>query len=468
MKGYIYKVPDEFYFRIHHVRPRFKIDPQGILFFVASQIKEVGKLPTIDFNKNLDKKIRLYPGNLDLKEKTIKNWRTEISSLFGFIQSNNGFSFPSFNALELASNGDIVQSFKRFLFTFQYPGAHTKPNYVAEQITRNIKFKPAKYLLSVLDFAEKYEKRRISISKEEACHCIFNDLRVTSNLESPKETWLRIKTNREIGYTYDSTGDVIRYAGDIIDYMELANLLETHDNKSWFINRNENFSVLKFLNSNLWFKGYDFFYGKNFSLEEIQSKTQDWFSFVNNQFSDNNFETNISSLLGNRKEIIDIPGILQDKINQASFANRKEIGDIGEALTIHYEKQKLQQEGAGQFAHLVMKIPTPLAVGYDIQSMENNGKKKYIEVKTTISTRPMNFSEIHMTANEWSTADTLGANYYVYRIMITKTSTKLYIINNPVDLYRDKKIRMIPSGDGANIYFDLKTAGFFQELNLYE
>ena len=28
----MYKVPDEYYFRIHHVRPRFKDDVENVLF----------------------------------------------------------------------------------------------------------------------------------------------------------------------------------------------------------------------------------------------------------------------------------------------------------------------------------------------------------------------------------------------------------------------------------------------------
>lgn len=63
------------------------------------------------------------------------------------------------------------------------------------------------------------------MTKFEICHCVFNDLRCTRDNQDVSIVWNRIKENRKKGITYDQTGDVIRYAGDIIDYMEIANLL---------------------------------------------------------------------------------------------------------------------------------------------------------------------------------------------------------------------------------------------------
>ena len=88
-----------------------------------------------------------------------------------------------------------------------------------------IKFKPAQYILRLLRYACKAEGVNVGVTKFEICHCVFNDLRCTRDNQDVSIVWNRIKENRKKGITYDQTGDVIRYAGDIIDYMEIANLL---------------------------------------------------------------------------------------------------------------------------------------------------------------------------------------------------------------------------------------------------
>lgn len=75
----MYKVPDEFYFRIHHVRPRFKSDIENVLLFVATEISKISEQPEKDFANELNNAIRHYPGNGIREIKTINNWRTEIS-----------------------------------------------------------------------------------------------------------------------------------------------------------------------------------------------------------------------------------------------------------------------------------------------------------------------------------------------------------------------------------------------------
>lgn len=80
----MYEVPKEFYFRIHHVRPRFKGDIESVLIYMATEIAKIPEMPKRDFAKVLNEAIIRYPGNRIRTPKTINNWRTEISSLFGF------------------------------------------------------------------------------------------------------------------------------------------------------------------------------------------------------------------------------------------------------------------------------------------------------------------------------------------------------------------------------------------------
>ena len=241
-----YKIPDEYYFRIHHVRPRFKSDIENVLIYVAEELAKVGEKPVDEFVQAVNAALYRYPGNAHRELKTINNWRTEISALFGFIEHTENTDKPGRRALELAQNQDLVESFKIFLYNFQYPGAHIKPKNVLEQIEEGVHFKPAQYILQVLRCANSNGGNSIGITKFEACHCIFNDLRVTRDNEGAEVTWERIKENRKNRVEYDQTGDVIRYAGDIIDYMEIANLLKTYDSRMYYLNTLEEVTIIKF------------------------------------------------------------------------------------------------------------------------------------------------------------------------------------------------------------------------------
>ena len=159
----MYQVPNKYYFRIHHVRSRFKGNCENVLQYMASIISELDEMKEEEFAKTINESIKLFPGNYNLTTKSVNNWRTEISALFGFFISENGKSRPGNRAKELAENGDLVGTFKYFLYNFQYPGAHIKPHKVGEQIEAGIKFKPAQYLLKLLRFAERIEVNGISI-----------------------------------------------------------------------------------------------------------------------------------------------------------------------------------------------------------------------------------------------------------------------------------------------------------------
>ena len=96
---------------------------------------------------------------------------------------------------------------------------------------------------------------------------------------------------------------------------------------------------------------------------------------------------------------------------------------------------------------------TALAVGYDVQSVELDARKRYIEVKTTISNKPINFFTFHLTPNEWDTASTLSDRYFVYRLMISKNSLTIYVLQDPVHMYKKNQISLTIR-DGAEITFN--------------
>lgn len=391
---------------------------------------------------------------------------------------------PGRRANELAANQDLVECFKIFLYNFQYPGAHIKPRNVLEQIKNGIHFKPAQYILKLLKYANKEGGNAIGLTKFEVCHCVFNDLRVTRDNEDVEKTWERIINNRKDKVEYDQTGDVIRYAGDIIDYMEIANLLKTYDSHTYYLNTLEEEAIIKFIESSEWFSEYDAMIEScSGTMEKVKDCINGWFSYVNRDIQDTDFSTDILSYIasdaeelkqlrdstttdsiGGVADLIERDNILEKRI-AAYYDNltTKDIGDIGESLVHGHECMRIKLGGRDDLIHLIKRIPTQFAVGYDISSVELDERKRYIEVKTTISSKPLHFNRVHLTKNEWNTASSTSDRYYVYRLMLSKNERKLFLLQDPVRLYKQDLINMIPS-DGAEITFDPTKVGVFEEL----
>src|SRR5690606_18172641 len=58
-----------------------------------------------------------------------------------------------------------------------------------------------------------------------------------------------------------SSGDIKRYAGDILDYMVLANLLQDKGTGYYYYLNDENKEAINYhLQHDVWFDGYDRFY----------------------------------------------------------------------------------------------------------------------------------------------------------------------------------------------------------------
>ena len=60
----MYKVPNEYFMRLHHPRPRFKSKIEDVLLFMAEEICSIGTLPNNEFKERLNQAIRFFPGNL--------------------------------------------------------------------------------------------------------------------------------------------------------------------------------------------------------------------------------------------------------------------------------------------------------------------------------------------------------------------------------------------------------------------
>ncbi|WP_442598620.1 protein NO VEIN domain-containing protein [Neobacillus sp. D3-1R] len=466
----LYSVPSQYFFRLHHPRPRFKNDIENVLIYFATEITAIGRKPIRDFVLDLDFAIKKYPGNLTKSQKTINNWRTEIDALFCFIELEGRFLKPSHRAIELANNQDLVKFFKLFCYHFQYPGGFLKQHVNLEYLRNGINFRPCSYILKMLSEVEEHEGVRAGISKSEATHCIFNDLRVTRDGRPEKDTWKLIKENRDNGMEYDWTGDVIRYAGDILDYMVQANLLVRHASHKYYINRVESIAIRRFINpTNDLFNYYDEISDvSTLTLREVKELDAEWVTYFNTQRDEGFFDTDILALVAESasqyrelKSLIDLDRV----IAEGGLSTTGSIGSIGESLILNHEKKRIVQEGRPDLEHLIKLIPTQYAIGYDINSREIDETHRNIEVKTTSSATPLSFMRFHLTPNEWSAAESNKERYYVYRLMVTKGAVKLITIQDPVGNYKLGNLSATPR-NGMDIIFDPNRCGKEETLKI--
>ncbi|OGI34304.1 MAG: hypothetical protein A2259_05100 [Candidatus Moranbacteria bacterium RIFOXYA2_FULL_43_15] len=468
----MYKVPDEYYCRLHHVRPRFKNDVESVLLYMATEISRIEPANKDNFNKTLNQVIKLYPGNASKTEKTINNWRTEISSLFGLIECEGDIIKPGRMALLLSENQDLIEFFRYFLFYFQYPGGHLKPQETAELIKKGIRFKPAKYLVQVFFEGQKIAgDKKFGITKAEATHCIFNDLRVTRDSRSPKETVEFILKNREAKTEYDQGGDITRYAGDIMDYMELADLVTLRPNYQYYLNNAHLETLHAFVNNVEYFQPYEEMYGKiRLSASDVAKSQDAWFAYVNEQLDSSIFEADVASIIGEMGEkagmekqsgfILELLKKIQKNTQREEKVKTKEIGDVGESMVIEHEKTRLTNLGRQDILHMIQKIPEKFAVGYDITSFDGiNDLRRLIEVKTSISRGKLSSTNFHMTPSEWSAANSHRSIYFIYRLMISSQAVSLFLIQDPVGKYKADSLGMVIR-DGADVKYSANSGNW--------
>ena len=471
----VYEIPEEFYYRLHHPRPRFKNDIESVLLFMASEVSHIPSCENKQFKQQLNDAVRRYPGNLSATEKTINNWRTEISALFGLIERDGTLRKPGRIAIILSENQDLIEFFRYFLYYFQYPGGFLKPFETVKMINAGIKFKPANYLIQVLLEGQKLVPgNKFGLTKAEATHCIFNDLRVTRDFRSPKETAQFILNHRNNNAEYNNGGDIVRYAGDILDYMVLADLVRLRPNYQYYLNMAELEVLQAFVDNRETFPDYDPLYSKeNLNHLDVKSTEDFWFCYINNSLYSSIFRADILSIIKDSEEPIpkspqsEFIAEMLKKLRSRQLAEvsmrTKEIGDLGENIIIEHEKIRLAGMNRKDVLHLIKKIPEQYAVGYDIGSYDGvEDLRRFIEVKTTISHGKLHVYNFHMTPSEWSAANTHGRFYYVYRLAISAETISLFLISDPVGKYKQSLIEMVPR-NGADMRYSEKS-GEWAEL----
>lgn len=123
------------------------------------------------------------------------------------------------------------------------------------------------------------------------------------------------------------------------------------------------------------------------------------------------------------------------KARKVDFADteleNKKLGSNGEKLVIDYEKRILTDHGRADLAEKVVHVAETIGdgAGYDVESYDLSGNKKYIEVKTTCGGERTPFI---LTINELEFSRTHAENYSLYRVydFNKKTQTGSFFIIN--------------------------------------
>lgn len=116
----------------------------------------------------------------------------------------------------------------------------------------------------------------------------------------------------------------------------------------------------------------------------------------------------------------------------AREAHNRSLGAAGEAFALRFERWRLQQLGAGQLAERVEHVSATEGdgLGYDIRSFEDDGRERYIEVKTTsFGVRTPFF----VTDNELCFSRDCAPQFRLYRLFDFRVSPRLFELSGPID-----------------------------------
>lgn len=116
----------------------------------------------------------------------------------------------------------------------------------------------------------------------------------------------------------------------------------------------------------------------------------------------------------------------------AREAQNRSLGEAGELFALNFERWRLAQLGAGQFADKVRHVSLQEGdgLGYDIRSFEPDGRERFIEVKTT------GFGErtpFYVSANEARFARDHQESFRLYRLFDFRSSPRLFELAGPIE-----------------------------------
>jgi len=125
-------------------------------------------------------------------------------------------------------------------------------------------------------------------------------------------------------------------------------------------------------------------------------------------------------------------------VNRARFSKEsKKVGDKGEEIAFQFEIARVQKFG-GDLMKVKWVAKEGSTPGWDICSIEVDGKPRYIEVKSSVTKK---VSTLVLTRTEFRAASDQKEKYFIYLITdVMKSRPTIEIIHNPVKRIADGQL----------------------------
>lgn len=446
----MYQTPEENFLRHAFPRGRMLRQIEDDLTIFVQFITSLSHKKKDDFEREFDAQ---YAALHALSEKTIKNHRTEMISLFGLtIETEDDFVEASARASLLVDSQNFQLFFKTFCNRFQFPNAINKAQETIKQLEKNVRFKPASFILQLLKEADAKYGNGFKVSGSEISNLIFNDLSVTTGEISPAQLLESLVSLREQKIQFNGDSNHTQHGREFLGYMFLGGLLDSDDEcRTFFLNRKELSAIDYVINSGLFFEIPKEYITDAKVRKNVQLEWDMWYGDVSQTeykklaSSEETLEAfEVKTEIATGAPAVETPSA----VSAPAGFHKREIGDIGEKVVLKYEVEEVTKIRPDKLG-VVKIVSNDTSLGYDIQSVQfqDVSKKKLIEVKTTIRTF-MPESEIMtffpMSANEWETAKNYGDIYFIYRVFLTRDSAQIFVIQNPVEHEKAKNIIIEP------------------------
>ncbi|MEK7142154.1 MAG: hypothetical protein AAB818_01050 [Patescibacteria group bacterium] len=249
----MYQTPDEYFIRHAFPRGRMLRQIEDDLTIFVQFISSLSHNKKEDFEKKFDTQ---YSALHALSEKTIKNHRTEMISLFGLtIETEDDFVEASARTSLLVDSQNFQLFFKTFCNRFQFPNCINKSQETTKQLESGVKFKPASFILQMLKEADSKYGNNFKINGAEISNLIFNDVRVTTGKISPVQLLESLVSLREQKIQFNGDSNHTQHGREFLGYMFLAGLLDSDDDcRTFFLNHKELPAIDYVVTSNLFFE----------------------------------------------------------------------------------------------------------------------------------------------------------------------------------------------------------------------
>ena len=148
--------------------------------------------------------------------------------------------------------------------------------------------------------------------------------------------------------------------------------------------------------------------------------------------------------------IIPKPNIRSFRPRKINFAAReiytRSLGSRGEELVFKFERSRLLMAGRTELADRVTHISETMGdgAGYDILSFEEDGRERYIEVKTTTLGKNAPFL---ISVNELEFSEQFAAQFYLYRVFNIAEEPSFFVVRGSLKGCRLEPVQFRASFD---------------------